>query len=103
MATKSKEELLAEAKELNLEVTEENTVAEIKQAIADAKPAETPEEESDAPDSAQVDEEVRDNGAGAGREPQIVDAPETTFDERTGAGTPPWQREDGSQDNGEEV
>ena len=31
----------------------------------------------------------------------VVGEPVTTsFDERTGAGTPPWQREDGSQDNG---
>lgn len=30
----------------------------------------------------------------------VVKPVETSFDERTGAGTPPWQREDGSQDNG---
>lgn len=35
-----------------------------------------------------------------GREVTIASEPDTTFDERTGAGTPPWQREDGSQDNG---
>lgn len=46
-------------------------------------------------------EKVTSNGAGDGREPQIAEEPETSFDERTGAGTPPWQNEDGSQNTGE--
>lgn len=45
-------------------------------------------------------EDTHDNGAGDGREPQIASEPETTFEERTGAGTPPWQKPDGSQDTG---
>ncbi len=99
MATKSKEELLAEANELGLEVTEENTVAEIKEAIAAAKATAEPEQEEVAQEEPVTDA----NGAGEGREPSIQEEPEQSFDERTGAGTPPWQREDGSQDNGSET
>lgn len=40
--------------------------------------------------------------AGPNRKPQIAKAPAKNFDERTGAGTPPWQKEDGSQDTGVE-
>lgn len=43
------------------------------------------------------------NGAGVGRKPQIAKEPEQSFDERTGVGTPPWLREDGTQDTGEVV
>lgn len=93
MATKSKEELLAEAKELGLDLSEDNSVAEIKESIKNAK-AEGSDQEAASEESALA------GGAGDGREPQIADEPEEDFDARTGAGTPPWMNEDGSQNNG---
>ena len=64
MATKSKEELLAEARELNLDVSEDNTVAEIKEQIANAQ-GDNPEQSGEAPESAYPqEEEAKDNGAG---------------------------------------
>jgi len=33
----------------------------------------------------------------------VAKAPEKSFDERTDNSTPPWQRKDGSQDNGDVV
>jgi hypothetical protein len=49
---------------------------------------------------AQEDTPVLGGGAGDGREPSIQESPEQSFEERTGVGTPPWLKEDGSQDNG---
>ena len=40
---------------------------------------------------------------GGGRKATVQPEPETSFEERTGAGTPPWMKEDGAQDNGEVV
>jgi hypothetical protein len=62
-----------------------------------------PEESGEAPDSAYPDGGIKDNGAGAGREPQIAKEPKKSFDERTGVGTPPWLNKDGSQNTGEVV
>lgn len=69
-----------------------NNAAEVAEPTAPEVPEETTDTtQEDAPDT---------NGAGDGREPQVTEEPAQSFDERTGAGTPPWQREDGSQDNG---
>ena len=47
-------------------------------------------------DQAKVEAQVQEDSRRG-----VVGKPvKTSFDERTGAGTPPWQREDGSQDNG---
>lgn len=46
---------------------------------------------------------VKAGDAGVDRKPTVVKEPAQSFDERTGAGTPPWQNEDGSQNRGEVV
>lgn len=83
MATKSKEELLAEARELGLEVSDETTVKDLKAAIAEKQEADKPEES---------EPEAVADGAGEGREPSVVDEPAESFDERTQK-TVPWQED----------
>jgi len=82
-AAKSKEELLAEARELGLEVSDETTVKDLKAAIAEKQEADKPEES---------EPEAVADGAGEGREPSVVDEPAESFDERTQK-TVPWQED----------
>jgi hypothetical protein len=94
MATKSKEELLAEAKELGLNLPEDSKVADIKTAIASKKAeSETPTDEEPAKEG--------DVDYTGGREPRVADEPESTFDERTTGANQPWLNEDGTQNTGE--
>ena len=74
----------------------------VKKAVDPAIEGDKPENTGDAPASA-YPETARDNGAGTGREAIVADEPAKSFDERTGAGTPPWQNEDGTQNTGEET
>ena len=61
-----------------------------------------PQNSGDAPASAYPNSDVKDNGAGAGREPQVAKEDAKSFDERTGVGTDPWLNEDGTQNTGAE-
>lgn len=93
MATKSKEQLEAEVKDLGLNLPKDSKVEDIKTAIK-AKKAENKAAEKDA--AKEAVETLSD-----GREPRIADEPDTTFEERTNGVNQPWLNEDGSQNTGE--
>ena len=113
MATKSKAELLEEARSKNLDVSEDNTVAELQEALknssdnsdANARTEEQVREDSrrsDAGADEPTPESARTNGERDGRgvrTPQVGEEVTTSFDERTSA-VQPFILEDGTQDNG---